>query len=278
LPGRAEGCSIIPRVPNSAPLNLTQGSEHESTEREPTGRAVDQAAGAVAPPGSVRVVVVAGERLFAEGLAMLLHGQRDIAIIGAAAEAVHAITLIRQVKPDVVLLDPSLREIDCTDVIRLVMQHAPASRVLLLPTIRDSAEMCRALRAGARGYVSRNAGLSALTKAIHGVHNGDVWIERKLIAEALWSGGRAPAGGDGADERALGGLTAREHEILQLLATGGTNRRIAATLLISEKTVKTHLNSIFRKLNVTRRLQAVLYASRLGVRGPHGPTGLDRTA
>jgi DNA-binding NarL/FixJ family response regulator len=240
-------------------------------------RGIDQAVSAVAQPGSVRVVIVA-ERLFGEGLAMLFHGQRDITTIGAAAEAVHAITLIRQLKPDVVLLDPGLPETDYTDVIRLITRHAPDSRVLLLPTIRDGAEMCRALRAGARGYVAKNAGVSALTKAIHGVHKGDVWIERKLIAEALWGNGSAAAGGEGAAARAVGGLTAREREILQLLATGGTNRRIAATLLISEKTVKTHLNSIFRKLNVTRRLQAVLCASRLGVRGPHGPIGLDLTA
>ena len=97
------------------------------------------------------------------------------------------------------------------------------------------------------------------------MYAGDVWVERRLIAEALWGPGAADAPEARRDARGSDTLTAREREILRLLAAGGTNRHIAEALFISEKTVKTHLNNIFRKLNVTRRLQAVLYAVRSGL-------------
>lgn len=218
--------------------------------------------------GPVRVVIVAAERLFGEALGVFLSSQHGIEIVGEAAERTQALEIIQDAKPDVVLFDPSLPEMDCTQIIGLITQHSPGSRILLLIAARDTADIYGALRAGARGYISKNAHLADVTKAIHGVHHGDMWVERKLFADVLWRDAQSAPAPERTAERASGELTAREREILSVLSSGGTNRHIATTLSISEKTVKTHLNNIFRKLNVTRRLQAVLYAIRLGLRAP----------
>src|SRR5205807_3563766 len=216
----------------------------------------------------IRVVIVVAEQLFGEALGGLLSGERGLEIVGQVAQGAEAIEVIQNVKPDVVLLDASLPEIEHTEVIRLIKQHSPESRILLLTAARNDSEIGRGLKAGANGFVSKNAGLSDVTKAIHGVHQGDIWVERKLLADVLWGRGRWAVSGGRTAGRSDEGLTAREDEILRALTSGGTNRHIAEALFISERTVKTHLNNIFRKLNVNRRLQAVLYAVQHGLRGP----------
>jgi len=217
-----------------------------------------------APAKPVRVIVVA-EGLLGEALCALLSGQPGVDIVGRAADAARALAAVRDVQPDVVLLELRGAGVDDSDLIRRIRGEAPDTRVLLLVAEQDAAAIYRALKAGAKGYVSRNASLAAVTKAIRGVYAGDVWVERRLIAEALWGPGAADAPEARRDARGSDTLTAREREILRLLAAGGTNRHIAEALFISEKTVKTHLNNIFRKLNVTRRLQAVVYAVRSGL-------------
>jgi len=216
------------------------------------------------PAEPVRVIVVA-EGLLGEALCVLLSHQPGVEIVSHAADAARALVAVRDAQPDVVLLDPRGAGADATDLIRRIRGEAPDARVLLLVAEQETAAICRALKAGAKGYVSRNASLAAVTKAIRGVYAGDVWVERRLIAEALWGPGAADAPEARSDARGSDALTAREREILRLLAAGGTNRHIAEALFISEKTVKTHLNNIFRKLYVTRRLQAVLYAVRSGL-------------
>jgi two-component system nitrate/nitrite response regulator NarL len=219
----------------------------------------------VSSPQRIRVVLVAAERLFREALNLLLSREPSIELVGEASDGTQALAVIRDVEPDVVLFDPSLPGVDYTETIRSIRQGTPQARILLLSATRDGGEICRALRAGAQGHVSTNADLAAVTKAIHAVYRGDVWIEPKLIAEALWAEGAASVPGGRGDASSNGCLTAREQQIVRLLASGGTNRDIGEALGISEKTVKTHLNSVFRKLNVTGRLQAVLYAVRAGL-------------
>jgi DNA-binding NarL/FixJ family response regulator len=197
----------------------------------------------------IRLVIVAADHLFGEALGVLLGREAGIQVAGAAATGMEAIAAVGDTKPDVVLLDPRLPEMDYLDVIRLITRQAPSTKVLLLTAHTDSAEICGALKVGASGYVAKEAGLAGVTEAIRGIH-----------ARGMWVGGP--------DTPAEGGPTAREREILRLLATGGTNRDIAEALFISEKTVKTHLHHIFRKLNVTRRLQAVIHAVHLGALWP----------
>lgn len=223
--------------------------------------------GAVAVPAvrPIRVVIVAAERLFGEALRVLLSSGHGIHVVEHAATWDAAIEAIRGNKPDVVLLDADISKIEILVALRLITEHSPDSRTLVLTAAGDGVEMARALRAGANGYVSKNAVLADVTRAIHAVYQGDVWVERKLIAELL---NREALPSDRTSNQSDRGLTAREQQVLRHLASGGTNRRIGEELYISEKTVKTHLGHIFRKLNVTRRLQAVLYAIQHGLREP----------
>jgi two-component system, NarL family, response regulator LiaR len=140
---------------------------------------------------------------------------------------------------------------------------SPDAKSLLITPSADDARICRALKAGATGYVSKDASVSDLRNAVRGVFRGELWVERRLIVGILK--GTDPIGG-AVSERPAGSLTDREREVLRSLTSGGTNRDIAETLSISEKTVKTHLNNIFRKLHVARRLEAVVFAIRQGLR------------
>ena len=132
-------------------------------------------------------------------------------------------------------------------------------------TPSDEATILKALKAGAKGYLSKDANVSGLIKAIQAVHHGELWIERKLMARFFDEEAIPDSREEDRHLRAKEGLTPREEEILRFLTTGSTNREIAEALFISEKTVKSHLNSIFRKLNVTRRLQAILYVIKRGL-------------
>ncbi len=130
--------------------------------------------------------------------------------------------------------------------------------------VKDKAMIFKVLKAGAKGCLSKDASISALIKAIQAVHKCELWVERKLIARFFDKDAKANPKGEGQARRPKEVLTQREKEVLSLLSTGRTNKEIAKTLFISEKTVKSHLNSIFRKLNVTGRLQAILSAINRG--------------
>jgi DNA-binding NarL/FixJ family response regulator len=206
----------------------------------------------------ITVVICSAMRLFGEALRVLLNSENDLHIAGHAQQWRNAVTLVADSKPDVVLLDAGFARLEVPAAIRLVRQESPRARTLVLSATCDAAGMRLALDAGAAGYVSKDSPPAELTRAIHAVHRGDVWVEPTLVAAAL---------GEPCGRRAAAHLTAREKEILRLLASGWTNRDIARALHISDKTVKTHLNNTFRKLNVSRRVEAALYAVRTGLKG-----------
>jgi DNA-binding NarL/FixJ family response regulator len=212
---------------------------------------------------AVRAVVVGGQRLFREALRVLLAAEGGVAIVGEAAGGAEGSALVRSLRPPLVLLDLAMPETDQAQLMAHIKRDSPDSKILLLSPDADDARVCRALEAGANGYVSRDASISDLRNAVHGVLRGEWWVERRLIAGILNGKQRTPVGVAG---RSGASLTGREREVLRSLTSGGTNKDIAKTLSISEKTVKTHLNNIFRKLNVARRLEAVLFAIRQGLR------------
>ena len=213
--------------------------------------------GALAAASPIATLIVMAERLVGEALRLLLARESALEVVADAASWPRAIYLIETMKPDVVLLDPTVPNVDHADAVALVRRHSPRSRVLLLVSSLDASAICRAVKAGANGYVEKTVSVADVARAIRAVHAGEMWVERKLFSEILVGLTTAANGRlETVDER----LTPREREILRRLASGGTNRHIASALFISETTVKTHLNNIFRKLNVTRRLQAVLYA------------------
>jgi len=203
------------------------------------------------PVGPIRLGIVSHQRLIREALSALLSIEEGM---GETA-----------LKPDVVLVDMPAG-LEGIELLRAIQRESPDAKLLVLTDAGDKALIFEALKAGAKGFVSKNACASELGKAIRGVHEGEVWIERNVLVRSLGEECPAPVGGQGADGRATGVLTARELEVLRLLASGGTNKEIAQSLLISEKTVKSHLGNIFRKLQVTRRVQAVLHAVQQGLR------------
>lgn len=216
--------------------------------------------------GQIRVLIVAGQGLYREALRVLLARQEGIEIVGQIADGVQAMGIVDEVRPHVVLIDVGTPGNGGIELIRMIRRTGLDAQPLALCPAGDDAAVLNAVKAGATGYISTNASLADLRKAIQGVHRGEEWVERKLLLRFV--GGDALADGrvEETHEWTKRVLTAREQEVLRSLAAGGTNKDIARGLFISEKTVKTHLSNIFRKLNVTRRLQAVLYAVQHGQR------------
>ena len=214
--------------------------------------------------GPIRVAIISRHRLIREAIGALLGIESGIEIVGDAEHEAHAVDLIHRLKPNVVLVDSPPDDREGLDLLRAIHRDSAEPKLLLLTSTMDESLLCWALTAGANGYVSKGASVSELRTAIRGVHDGDAWVDRKVLLR--WLRGEVSAVGErnAATEPTGDSLTAREREILGLLASGGTNKEIARALFISDKTVKTHLNNIFRKLRVTRRLQAVLYAVRHG--------------
>jgi len=213
----------------------------------------------------VRIVIAEDHELFREGLCLILQRDESMEIVGEATTGLHAIRVISKFKPDVVLLNSTLPETGGIGVIPPIRQESPETKALMLALAMNETAIFKALKAGAKGYLSKNASGSNLIKAIRAVHKGDLWVERRFIAR-LFEGkatlhfqGEEPGGMTNQE------LTPREQEVLRYLTYGRTNKGIGQDLFISEKTVKGHLNSIFKKLNVTGRIQAILYAIREGV-------------
>lgn len=213
----------------------------------------------------IRVVMATDNMLFREGLRGLLGSEQGIEIAGETADGPETIDLVSELKPDTVLLDMTLPGADATEIIMQIKDKSPTTNLLLLPVARSENLIVRALQAGAKGYLSQGTTGSDLIKAIKAVHGGEAWVAR-LLNGPVFTG----FGEHAADPSLEEPLSAREDEILRRLASGGgSNREIAESLFISEKTVKSHLHSIFRKLRVKRRQEAILYA--IGQQQPHLP-------
>lgn len=214
----------------------------------------------------IRVLIAGGPRLYREGLRLILSADNAIGIIGEAARAPDTLDLISTLKPDVVLLDITMCEGDDLGLIRMIKLRSPPTKVLMLALAGQETLIFTALKAGVTGCVLKDVSGADVIKAVQTVQHGEAWLSRKLIARFLEAESSARHEIGKHDARTSEVLTGREQEVIRALTSGGTNKDIAQTLDISEKTVKTHLNNIFRKLNVTRRLELALYAIRQGLR------------
>lgn len=210
--------------------------------------------------GRTSVVIADGNRLFREGLRQVLAGERKINIVGEAMNEQQAVHLAGKLKPDVMLIDMAFSEMESREIIPSIREKSPATKSLLLSASSDEEKIFNALKAGARGYLSKEAGVTDLIKAIRGVDRGEMWLERQLMAKFIDGSVIVDSSKKDPERPKVERLTQREEEVLGCLTKGCTNKEIADSLFISERTVKSHLNSIFRKIHVTRRLQAILYA------------------
>ena len=220
----------------------------------------------------IRVVVADDQRVVREGLATLLNLLPGIEVVGAAADGDEVVTLVDQLQPEVVLMDLRMPRCDGVAATRLLRESAPGVKVLVLTTYADDRSVIDALRAGARGYLTKDAGAEELQQAIEQVAGGQAVIDpavQRHVVDAL-AGGETPPE-PAVDEELPDGLTPREAEVLALIAGGLSNAEIATQLYVSETTVKSHINHLFAKAGVRDRVQAVAYAYRHGLASPPLP-------
>lgn len=213
----------------------------------------------------IRVVIADDHGLFREMLRLTLRREGSVKIVGEAANGRQTIDVISDLKPDIVLLDSTMPEMGGIEVLPVIREKNLKTKALMLTANMNETVIFKALKGGAKGYLSKDVSLSDLIKAIQAVHKGELWVERKLMARFFDKEATVSPKEEARAGRPKMVLTPREKEILSILSTGCTNKEIAKALFISEKTVKSHLNSIFRKLNVTRRLQAILQAINRGL-------------
>jgi DNA-binding NarL/FixJ family response regulator len=216
------------------------------------------------------VVVADDQTVVREGLVTLLGLLPGIEVVGAAADGEAAVRLVADRNPDVILMDLRMPVLDGVEATRRIQAQHPRTRVIVLTTYDDDQSIMAALQAGARGYLTKDAGAGEIRNAVETVDRGDTLLEPRVqgrLLAALSSAG--PPGPDPAEPGAGGApldrLTRRELEVLRLIAQGLSNQEIATRLFVSEATVKTHINNLFSKLGVRDRAQAIAYAYRNGL-------------
>ena len=214
----------------------------------------------------VTVVIADDQRLVRQGLRLILESEPGIAVVAEAADGAEAVALVRQHSPAVALLDIRMPVLDGLRAARLVIEKYPATRVLILTTFDADEYVYEALRAGASGFLLKDAPSDQLIVAVRSVAAGDALIDpvitRRLISRFALAA-RPP--GPGEVPAALSALTARELDVLRLLTRGLSNQEIAWELVVEENTVKTHVSRILTKLSLRDRVQAVVLAYETGL-------------
>jgi DNA-binding NarL/FixJ family response regulator len=203
----------------------------------------------------IRIVIADDHPIFRAGLLGLLSGQEEFQIVGEAANGKEAVSVVRHTAPEVLLVDLQMPELDGVGAIRQIREVAPATRILVLTTYDSDGDILRAVEAGATGYLLKDTPREELFRAIRATARGDSVLS-PAVASKLVGRARGPV------ERSL---SARELEVLTLVARGVSNKIIGKDLRISEATVKTHLIHIFAKLGVDDRTAAVTAAMERGI-------------
>ncbi len=221
-------------------------------------------------PGTIRVLIADDQRVLREGLSMLVSLIDGVEVVGTACDGAEAVRLAEAYHPDVIMMDLRMPGTDGIAATADLRQRLPAARVLVLTTYADQDAILPALQAGARGYLTKDASAEQIEAAIRAVHAGqthlDPAVQEILVAAVIDPA--AAAGPSGLSQNPPDGLTAREAEVLTLLASGLSNTEIAQRLYLSNATVKTHINRIFAKTGARDRAQAVRYAYQHGLATP----------
>jgi DNA-binding NarL/FixJ family response regulator len=227
--------------------------------------------------GPVRVLVADDQRVVRDGLVLLLGLLPQVEVVGTAANGEEAVDQAATLRPDVVLMDLRMPRCNGVEATRRLRERVPGSKVIVLTTYADDRSVIEALRAGARGYLTKDAGAAEIRQALQQVVNGQAVIDPAVqhhlvdaiaVAPAPAAPGDAPPAGPSPGRRLPDGLTPREAEVLGLIAEGLSNAEIASRLVVSEATVKTHINHLLAKIGARDRAQAVGYAYQHGIASP----------
>ncbi|MBI3961200.1 MAG: response regulator transcription factor [Deinococcus sp.] len=206
----------------------------------------------------IRLLLADDHRMFRQGLRQILETEGDMEVIAEAGNGQEAVAKAHELHPDVVLMDINMPGLDGVKAAQLISRNAPGTAVIILTMYRQDDYIFEAIKAGARGYLLKDADSEELVRAIHAVAQGEALID-PTIATRVLAEFRRP------QEPPAEHLTAREEEILRQVARGASNREIAQALGLSEKTVKNRLSEIFSKLSLSNRTEAALYAVREGL-------------
>jgi DNA-binding NarL/FixJ family response regulator len=204
----------------------------------------------------IRVVLVDDHAVVRSGLTQLLEASGDIAVVGTAADGAEALDVVRETRPDVVLMDLQMPGVDGVSATRALAEEQPSAAVVVLTSFSDSERIVAALDAGALGYLLKDADPEDVLEGVRAVSRGESPIHPRAARQLLTARGSGPTGPQ---------LTPREAEVLGLVRAGLANKQIARRLGISERTVKAHLTSVFQRIGVADRTQAAVWAERNGL-------------
>jgi DNA-binding NarL/FixJ family response regulator len=221
-------------------------------------------------PQTIKVIVVDDQQVVREGLVALMSLLDDVEVVGSAANGAEALELVGRLdRLDVVLMDLNMPVMSGVEATKRITQDHPDVAVVVLTTYSDDESIAGALAAGARGYLTKEAGRGEIGSALRSVVAGQLTfgadVSRQVVSALFDSGGQVAPKAVPHKEGLPDGLTAREAEVLGLIAAGLSNGKIAAELFIGEATVKTHINNAFAKIGVRNRVEAVRYAVQHGL-------------
>ncbi|MFB8127775.1 response regulator [Streptomyces bacillaris] len=210
---------------------------------------------------TIRVLLVDDHQVVRRGLRTFLEIQEDIEVVGEASDGAEGVARTEELRPDVVLMDIKMPGTDGIEALRRLRELENPAKILIVTSFTEQRTVVPALRAGASGYVYKDVDPDALAGAIRSVHAGHVLLQPEVAGALLAQDDAGSGTGRGST------LTEREREVLGLIADGRSNREIARALVLSEKTVKTHVSNILMKLDLADRTQAALWAVRNGAAG-----------
>lgn len=215
---------------------------------------------------TIRVLVVDDHPVYREGLVTMLQARSsNIQVVGEAADGAEAVAMVANCDPHVVLMDIKMAGVDGIEATRQIKQRFPHVKVLALSAYDDDDYVLEMVKAGASGYMLKDADNTIIVSGIKAVHEGKARIHPRLAMKVLEAFAEMSNDGPRRERDIYDGLTERELEILRMIARGATNRQVANYLWISERTVDNHVQNIYKKLNISDRTQATLYAVRKGL-------------